>query len=313
MADQRLPVVCLMGPTASGKTALACQLYDQGRYELISVDSALVYRGMDIGTAKPTADEQARYPHALIDILDPDQVYSAADFVQDTTRLVADIHARGKIPLLVGGTMLYFRSLLQGMADGLPEANPKVRAAIEAEAVAVGWDEIHHQLAQVDPRAAQRFLPSDRQRLMRALEVYRITGRAISDLHDEQQVTELPYDYHLYALMPDRAVLHERIALRLEQMWAAGFLDEVKALYQNPKLNAELPSMRSVGYRQVWEYLQACEVGQGDWVDTQNKALFATRQLAKRQYTWLRSLRSQHDIHVFETVHQADVLLRLKI
>lgn len=313
MADQRLPVVCLMGPTASGKTALACELYDQGRYELISVDSALVYRGMDIGTAKPTQDEQARYPHALIDILEPDQVYSAADFVQDTLRLIGEIHARGKVPLLVGGTMLYFRSLLQGMADGLPEANAEVRAAIEAEAAALGWEEIHRQLAQVDPRAAQRFLPSDRQRLMRALEVYRITGRAISDLHDEQQVTELPYDYHLYALMPDRAVLHERIALRLEHMWAAGFLDEVQRLYQHPKLHAELPSMRSVGYRQVWEYLQACETGQGDWVDTQNKALFATRQLAKRQYTWLRSLRGQHDIHVFETVHQADVLLRLKI
>lgn len=313
MADQRLPVVCLMGPTASGKTALACQLYDQGRYELISVDSALVYRGMDIGTAKPTREEQARYPHALIDILDPDQVYSAADFVQDTTRLIHQIHARGKIPLLVGGTMLYFRSLLQGMAEGLPEANLEVRAAIEAEAAVLGWDDIHRQLAQVDPRAAQRFLPSDRQRLLRALEVYRMTGRAISDLHDEQQVTDLPFDYHLYALMPDRAVLHQRIAQRLDQMWAMGFLDEVKALYQNPRLNADLPSMRSVGYRQVWAYLQACESGVGDWRDTQDKALFATRQLAKRQYTWLRSLRSQHDIHIFETVHEADVLLRLEI
>lgn len=305
------PVFCLMGPTASGKTALACELYDSGRFELISVDSALVYRGMDIGTAKPTADELARYPHYLIDILAPDQVYSAADFVTDTIDLIQQIHRRGKIPMLVGGTMLYFRSLLQGMAQGLPASDPEVRAAIEAEAAALGWAEIHRQLAAVDPRAAERFAPNDRQRVLRALEVYRLTGHAISDLHDQQTFQAWPFRFELFALMPERAWLHQRIELRLQQMWQQGFLEEVQLLKNNPSLHAELPSMRSVGYRQAWEYLELAAPTAADHQQMQDKALFATRQLAKRQYTWLRSLREQHEIDLLEGMNARQMLLRV--
>lgn len=305
------PVFCLMGPTASGKTALAFELYDSGRFELISVDSALVYRGMDIGTAKPTADELARYPHHLIDILSPDQVYSAADFVADTIDLIQKIHARGKIPLLVGGTMLYFRSLLQGMAQGLPASDPEVRAAIEAEAAVSGWAEIHRQLAEVDPRAAERFAPNDRQRLSRALEVYRLTGHAISDLHEQQVFQPWPFRFELFALMPERAWLHQRIELRLQQMWQHGFLQEVQLLKKEPKLHAELPSMRSVGYRQAWEYLELAAPTAADHQQMQDKALFATRQLAKRQYTWLRSLREQHEIDILDRTNASQMLLRV--
>ncbi|MEC7119324.1 MAG: tRNA (adenosine(37)-N6)-dimethylallyltransferase MiaA [Pseudomonadota bacterium] len=305
------PVVCLMGPTASGKTALAFELYDQGRFELVSVDSALIYRGMDIGTAKPTATELAQYPHHLVDILDPDQVYSAANFVEDTVALIGQIHARGKIPLLVGGTMLYFRSLLQGMAPGLPESDPTVRAEIEAEAAALGWSDIHRQLAEVDPRAAERFAPNDRQRLLRALEVYRLTGHAISDLHDQQTFQPWPFEFQLFALMPERAWLHQRIALRLELMWSQGFLNEVQQLRSNPNVNSALPSMRSVGYRQAWEYLDLVTPTIKDYQQMQDKALFATRQLAKRQYTWLRSLREQHEIDVLDGMNARQMLLRV--
>lgn len=305
------PVFCLMGPTASGKTALAFELYDSGRFELISVDSALVYRGMDIGTAKPTVEELARYPHHLIDILAPDQAYSAADFVADTVELIKQIQARGKIPLLVGGTMLYFRSLLQGMAQGLPASDPEVRAAIEAEAAVLGWPEIHRQLAMVDPRAAERFAPNDRQRLSRALEVYRLTGHAISELHEQQVFQPWPFRFELFALMPERAWLHQRIELRLQQMWQQGFLEEVQQLKQNPTLHAELPSMRSVGYRQAWEYLDLPAPTVADHRQMQDKALFATRQLAKRQYTWLRSLREQHEIDLLDGMNARQMLLRV--
>ena len=305
------PVFCLMGPTASGKTALAFELYDSGRFELISVDSALVYRGMDIGTAKPTVDELAHYPHHLIDILSPDQAYSAADFVEDTVDLIQNIHARGKIPLLVGGTMLYFRSLLQGMAQGLPASDPVLRAAIEAEAAALGWAEIHRQVAEVDPRAAARFSPNDRQRLSRALEVYRLTGHAISDLHEQQTFQAWPFRFELFALMPERAWLHQRIELRLQQMWQQGFLEEVQKLKQNQNLHAALPSMRSVGYRQAWEYLDLTAPTAADHQHMQDKALFATRQLAKRQYTWLRSLREQHEIDILDGMNARQILLRV--
>ncbi|MDE2419935.1 MAG: tRNA (adenosine(37)-N6)-dimethylallyltransferase MiaA [Gammaproteobacteria bacterium] len=317
-----------MGPTASGKTALACELYDTGRYEIISVDSALVYRGLDIGTAKPTAQELQQYPHHLVNIIEPEDIYSAANFVEDAHRLIGEIRERGKIPLLVGGTMLYFRSLFSGMA-AMPAADVEVRAEISAQAEQHGWDWIHQQLAAVDPRAAQRFLPSDRQRVMRALEVYRISGRAISDFHDEQVVQDASDDFTIYALVPDRTLLHERIALRLQQMWQAGFVEEVKTLRQRPLLTAEFPSMRSVGYRQVWEYLDQVEnelpfVAQNDLIteyrltvninknilEMQNRALYATRQLAKRQFTWIRSLSDSHTVQLFNTVNEGFLHLR---
>ena len=304
-------VFCLMGPTASGKTALACELYDTGRFELVSVDSALVYRGMDIGTAKPTTEELVHYPHHLIDILNPDQVYSAASFVEDVIELIKQIHARDKIPLLVGGTMLYFRSLLQGMAQGLPASDPGVRAAIEAEAATLGWSEIHRQLALVDPRAAERFAPTDRQRLLRALEVYRLTGHAISDLHDQQTFVPWPFRFELFALLPERAWLHQRIEIRLEQMWRQGFLEEVQLLKNNPQHHAGLPSMRSVGYRQAWEYLELPSASAVDYRQMQDKALFATRQLAKRQYTWLRSLRENHEIDIIDGMNARQMRLRV--
>ena len=317
-----------MGPTASGKTGLACELYDTGKYEIVSVDSALVYRGLDIGTAKPTPQELRQYPHHLVDIIEPEEVYSAASFVEDATRLIDDIQQRGKIPLLVGGTMLYFRSLFSGMA-AMPAADADVRAEITAQAEQHGWDWIHQQLALVDPRAAQRFLPSDRQRVMRALEVFRIGGRAISDYHDEQIIESCADRFTIYALVPDRALLHERIALRLQQMWDAGFIDEVKTLRQRKFLTAEFPSMRAVGYRQVWEYLDQLEkelplVAQNDLLteyqltvntnknilDMENRALYATRQLAKRQYTWIRSLSELHTVQIFNTVNEGLLHLR---
>lgn len=317
-----------MGPTASGKTGLACELYDTGKYEIISVDSALVYRGLDIGTAKPTPQELRQYPHHLVDIIEPEEVYSAANFVEDATRLIDDIQQRGKIPLLVGGTMLYFRSLLSGMA-AMPAADADVRAEITAQAEQHGWDWIHQQLALVDLRAAQRFMPSDRQRVMRALEVFRISGRAISDFHDEQVVESTSDRFTIYALVPDRALLHERIALRLQQMWDAGFIDEVKKLRQREFLTAEFPSMRAVGYRQVWEYLDQFEselpfVAENNQLteyqltdnmnknilDMKNRALYATRQLAKRQYTWIRSLSDSHIVQVINTVNEGLLYLR---
>jgi tRNA dimethylallyltransferase len=322
------PAICIMGPTASGKTALACELYDTSRYEIISVDSALVYRGLNIGTAKPTAQELLQYPHHLVDIIEPEDVYSAANFVKDANRLMGEIRQRGKIPLLVGGTMLYFRSLLSGMA-AMPAADADVRAEIAVQAEQYGWDWIHQQLAIVDPRAAQRFLPSDRQRVMRALEVYRISGRAISDFHDEQVVQQTSDHFKIYALVPDRALLHERIALRLQQMWQSGFFEEVQNLRQRPLLTAEFPSMRSVGYRQVWEYLEQFEnnrpfIAKNDLIteyqltvntnknilEMQNRALYATRQLAKRQYTWIRSLCDSHTVQLLNTVNEGFLHLR---
>lgn len=308
-----LPVVCLMGPTASGKTGLACELFETGKFELVSVDSALVYKDMDIGTAKPTKTELIQYPHHLVDIIDPTQVYSAAQFVEDVSLQINQIHSRGKIPLLVGGTMLYFRSLLMGMADNLPAADATVRLHIEQQANDYGWEAIHRQLQQVDPRAAMRFHPTDKQRVLRALEVYQITGRSISDLHDEQQKQLNPaYRFELYALMPDRALLHQNIEKRLEQMWRIGFLDEVINLRQKYQLHSGLPSMRAVGYRQAWDFLECEGKTTQDLQDMQQKALFATRQLAKRQYTWLRSLRELHVFNIYNTVNEGILDLRIR-
>ena len=280
----KLPVICLMGPTASGKTALAIELVQQWNAEIISVDSALIYRGMDIGTAKPNAAELAIAPHHLIDILDPAKAYSAADFRQDALRLIADIHQRGKVPLLVGGTMLYFKALIAGISQ-LPEADPEIRAAIEAQAAIEGWAALHRELASYDPISAARIHPNDPQRINRAVEVYRLTGRSLTELTEEKS-EPFPYRACQFAIAPtERSVLHERIAQRFELMLAQGFEQEVRALKQRADLHADLPSMRCVGYRQMWDYLD----GLVTYDEMVYRGVAATRQLAKRQLTWLRS------------------------
>ena len=281
------PAIFLMGPTASGKTGTAVDLYTKLPVELISVDSALVYQDMNIGTAKPEAETLAIAPHHLIDIIPPTEVYSAANFRNDALRLMADITARGKIPLLVGGTMLYFKAL-QGGLSNLPEANAEVRQNIEREAAAVGWPAMHAKLAEVDPETAARLQPNDVQRIERALEVYRLTGKSMTALHQASVGEALPYRLLKIALVPsDRKVLHERIALRFDQMLADGFIDEVKALVKKyPELTSDSTSMRCVGYRQALEYL----AGQYDESELRDRGIFATRQLAKRQLTWLRSM-----------------------
>lgn len=281
------PAIFLMGPTASGKTGTAVDLYTKLPVELISVDSALVYQDMNIGTAKPEAETLAIAPHHLIDIIPSTEVYSAANFRNDALRLMADITARGKIPLLVGGTMLYFKAL-QGGLSNLPEANAEVRQNIEREAAAVGWPAMHAKLAEVDPETAARLQPNDVQRIERALEVYRLTGKSMTALHQASVGEALPYRLLKIALVPsDRKVLHERIALRFDQMLADGFIDEVKALVKKyPELTFDSTSMRCVGYRQALEYL----AGQYDESELRDRGIFATRQLAKRQLTWLRSM-----------------------
>lgn len=273
-----------MGPTASGKTALAVGLVERFPLEIISVDSALVYRDMDIGTAKPDAATLARAPHHLLDIRDPTETYSAAAFCDDARRLMADIAARGRVPLLVGGTMLYFRALLQGL-DDLPRADVALRKELEAQAAARGWPALHAELAAVDPATAARLAPNDSQRIGRALEIFRLTGTPMSALLDRVQ-SELPYRVLQLALIPsDRAVLHQRIAARFDAMLAEGLLDEVETLRRCYALNADLPSMRAVGYRQAWAYLD----GEIDLKGLREQGIAATRQLAKRQLTWLRS------------------------
>ena len=280
-----LPVICIMGPTASGKTALAMALKHQlGNAELISVDSALVYRGMDIGTAKPTAAELSAAPHFLIDIRDPAQSYSAADFRADALQLIAEIRQRGNIPILVGGTMLYFKALLEGISV-LPAADEKVRAQLEAEAITLGWAALHQQLATVDPVAASRIHPNDPQRINRALEVYRLTGKSLTELTAKQS-EPFPYKVHQFAIAPtDRAELHQRIEQRFMQMLAQGFQQEVQQLLDRGDLHENLPAIRCVGYRQMWDYLK----GNTDYELMVSQGVAATRQLAKRQLTWLRS------------------------
>ena len=309
--SNQLPVINLMGPTASGKTALACELYERGNFELISVDSALVYKDMDIGTAKPTKEEQAQYPHHLIDLITPLEVYSAAQFVEDVCPLIDDMHTRGKTPILVGGTMLYFKSLLEGLADNLPNADQSIRDAINAKAEQEGWQAVYDELVAVDPLAGEKFKVSDKQRIIRALEVYRITGQPITKLQAEQP-KNLPYRYifHNYALMPDRVELHQRIEQRLNKMWSIGFLREVESLIEKYDLNDDLPSMRSVGYRQALEFLLKSDKSLKNKAEMENKSLFATRQLAKRQYTWLRSLQEIHDFKTYNTQKQAKEDLR---
>jgi tRNA dimethylallyltransferase len=281
--------ICIAGPTASGKSAASLLIARHHAVEIISVDSALVYKGMDIGTAKPTRAELAQVPHHLINIIDPAQAYSAVQFVQDAKRLIADINARGKLPLLVGGTMLYFKALLQGM-DDVPPAHPAVRAQIDAEAAVQGWPAMHAALAQVDAATAARLSPNDSQRIQRALEVYRSTGKPLSSHYLRAQAateTIAPEHAPLISLEPaDRAWLHARIAQRLAQMLQAGLIAEVQALKARVDLSLDLPSMRCVGYRQTWEMLN----GVYPVAELQDKCIFATRQLAKRQITWLRSM-----------------------
>ncbi len=287
---QGLPrALALLGPTASGKTGLGVALAQRFNGEIISVDSAQVYRGMDIGTAKPSMDERQGIAHHLIDLIDPVESYSAACFRADALRLIADIHARGKLPILAGGTMLYFKALRERL-DDLPQADEAIRAEIEQAAYAKGWPALHAELANVDPKTAQRLAPNDSQRISRALEIHRITGQPMSALlsHATRAPEALPFDLLTFSLEPsDRAVLHQRIAQRFDAMLARGLLDEVKALRrQYPRLTPDHPSMRCVGYRQAWMFLD----GTIDHDALRDQGLAATRQLAKRQLTWLRSM-----------------------
>ncbi len=297
-------LLALAGPTASGKSAAALAIAQAHDAEIISVDSALVYRGMDIGTAKPSPAERAAVPHHLIDIRDPLQAYSAAEFAADARRLVGQINARGRLALLVGGTMLYFKALLEGL-DAMPPADAGVRAQLEAQAAAQGWPALHAELARIDPATAARLAPNDAQRIQRALEVFRLSGQPLSGFHAGRRtsVDEAWRSAPFFSLEPeDRGWLHERIARRFDAMLAAGFLDEVKALRARGDLDGALPSMRCVGYRQAWELLDACEARQlharemhqpadpFPIAQLRDKGIFATRQLAKRQLTWLRSM-----------------------
>ncbi|WP_417553197.1 tRNA (adenosine(37)-N6)-dimethylallyltransferase MiaA [Marinomonas fungiae] len=290
-------VVCLMGPTASGKTGLAVELASQHGYDIISVDSALIYKGMDIGTAKPDAETLAIAPHRLIDIIDPSESYSAADFLADAEREVADIVAQGKTPLLVGGTMMYFNALQKGLAP-MPPADAAIRAEFEQHAAQFGLVSLHEQLKEIDPVAAARINPNDSQRLQRAIEVYRLTGKTMTQWWAEQEAQELPFDLVNIAVMPqERSVLHQRIEERFRIMMEQGFLAEVEALYARGDLTIDMPSVRCVGYRQLWQYLE----GEDTLEEAIFKGIVATRQLAKRQHTWLRGW---DDLVIFDSLNQ---------
>ena len=290
MSRRPVDAIALVGPTASGKTAAALALAESlqlhGGAEIISIDSALVYRGMDIGTAKPSRQELAAVPHHLIDTLDPLDSYSAAEFSKDATRLIHDIRARGKTPLLVGGTLLYLKALLEGLND-IPAADLAVRSQIQQQAERLGWPAMHAQLAHVDPTTAARLAPGDSQRIGRALEVWTATGQTLTSYHQSAKSNAPDWHMPIISLEPaDRSWLHGRIAQRFDQVMAAGFMDEVQSLRQRGDLNPDLPSMRCVGYRQAWEGLDA------GWPEAEirERGIFATRQLAKRQITWLRSM-----------------------
>lgn len=285
-----LPVVFLMGPTASGKTALAMQLYDAIPSEIVSVDSAMIYRGMDIGTAKPDPETLQRYPHRLIDIRDPAEAYSAAEFRHDALSLINEIRGVGKVPVLTGGTMMYFQALLNGLAN-LPEADPVVRDRLFNEAEEKGWPAMHERLQRIDPDSASRLNPNDSQRLQRALEVYEITGRTMTELWAEQEKQKPDFPIISLAVMPqERAELHDRIQQRFDIMLGQGFEEEARELWERGDLNMQMPSVRSVGYRQMWEYFE----GNWDYETMKFKGVVATRQLAKRQVTWLRSWENLH-------------------
>ncbi|WP_165477892.1 tRNA (adenosine(37)-N6)-dimethylallyltransferase MiaA [Alteromonas sp. KUL17] len=281
--NSALPVIAIMGPTASGKTGLALDIAAKVDSEVISVDSALVYKGMDIGTAKPSQDEQAGVVHHLIDIIDPAESYSVSQFVNDTNALIGDILSRGKVPILAGGTMMYFNALINGISP-LPKSDEKIRDEITQQAQGLGWSSLHDELRRVDPVSGERIHPNDPQRITRALEVYRSTGKTLT--HWQQQEGEkCPYNIAQFAIAPaDRAMLHERIATRFDIMLEQGFEKEVLKLYERSDLHEDLPSIRSVGYRQMWQYLD----GQLSYAEMRERGIIATRQLAKRQLTWLR-------------------------
>lgn len=290
------PVITLMGPTATGKTALAMALHEQLPVEIVSVDASQVYRGLDIGTAKPGAAELARAPHRLIDIRDPSEAYSAAEFCRDAVREIGDIHRAGRLPLLVGGTMFYFRALEFGLSR-LPAANPAIRARLLAEAAHHGWAALHARLAEVDPVSAGRIHPNDPQRLQRALEIFELTGEPLSRLQARDRPEPAPYRFVRLAIIPaDREALQARIARRFHHMLELGFLAEAEGLYRRGDLHPDLPSMRTVGYRQAWEYLSG---GLG-YTDMVERAVLATRQLAKRQMTWLRRYPGIHRLEMGE-------------
>ena len=298
-----LPVICLMGPTASGKTRLAVELASELEAEVVSVDSAQVYRGMDIGTAKPDADEMQGIAHHLIDIRDPAEPYSAADFRQDVIARVAEIQGRGHRVILAGGTMLYFKALKEGIAK-MPPASQEIRYQITLEAQQSGWPSVHEQLAAVDPVAAARINPNDPQRLQRALEVYRISGKTLT-AWQAQEMESCPFQLQELAIFPeDRALVHQKIEARFQQMLEKGFADEVTALHQRGDLNPKLPSIKSVGYRQMWCYLE----GEYDFETMRFKAVVATRQLAKRQFTWLRSWQDLHLLQYPSTLEALKIL-----
>ena len=289
----------LLGPTASGKSPLAMRLAGKLPIEIVSMDSGQVYRGMDIGTAKPTAAERASVPHYLIDLVEPVESYSAARFRADAIHAIETIFAKNRIPLLVGGTMLYFRSLVSGL-DSLPAADPEVRSQLNEKATRLGWPALHAELAKIDPAAASRIAPNDAQRIQRALEVWRVSGKPLSALQGLSREV-LPFQLKAFSMNPDRGDLHARIARRFDAMLEAGLLDEVRALRKKFRLNADLPSMRAVGYRQAWNFLE----GSIDKVQMREQAIAATRQLAKRQLTWLRSFKG---VAPAETLESALVL-----
>ena len=303
--DARPLAIFLMGPTASGKSALAMELVRHLPCDIISVDSALVYRGMDIGTAKPTASELVQAPHRLIDILDPIESYSAADFRRDALREMAQIAAAGRIPLLVGGTMLYYKALLEGLSP-LPEADPQVRAEIEQEAASLGWQALHDELCRIDPVSGARIHPNDPQRLSRALEVFRVSGKSLTEL-TQQQGEPLPYRTLQFVIAPaDRAWLRERIAVRFDTMLTQGFEAEVAGLLRRGDLNPSLPSIRCVGYRQMWDYL----TGALSYDEMRYRGIVATCQLAKRQMTWLRGW--SHPLHWLESTASDNLAAMLR-
>ncbi len=305
--SEQPPVICLMGPTASGKTALAMALQEALPCDIISVDSALIYRDMDIGTAKPTKAELAQYPHRLIDLRDASESYSAADFCRDALAEIAEIRSNGRIPLLVGGTMMYFKSLIEGISP-LPSANAEIREAIENEASESGWQAMHEQLAKIDPVSAERIHPNDPQRLIRALEVYRLTGNTLTQL-TQIKGDKLAGNVLQLAITPkERSTLHDRIALRYQQMIDLGFEQEVIKLKSRGDLHQDLPSIRCVGYRQMWQYLD----GECDHDEMVFRGICATRQLAKRQLTWLRNWPDLHWLTTDDKTNLSQVLALLE-